>query len=64
MFHIFVARARWPEPLADHHRGWKTIEKSDGSMALKYKDLGNWSIGERTEDHRYCGAATKPYPTK
>jgi hypothetical protein len=38
MFHIFagkgeVALGRWPTTIG----GWKTIEKSDGSMALKYK---------------------------
>ena len=38
MFHIFVGKgevalSRWPTTIG----GWKTIEKSDGSMALKYK---------------------------
>ena len=29
-----VALGRWPTTIG----GWKTIEKSDGSMALKYKE--------------------------
>jgi len=29
-----VALCRWPTTIG----GWKTIEKSDGSMALKYKE--------------------------
>jgi hypothetical protein len=29
-----VAMGRWPTTIG----GWKTIEKSDGSMALKYKE--------------------------
>ena len=39
MFHIFVGKGevalgRWPTTIG----GWKTIEKSDGTMALKYKE--------------------------
>ena len=39
MFHICVGKGevalgRWPTTIG----GWKTIEKSDGSMALKYKE--------------------------
>jgi hypothetical protein len=29
-----VALGRWPTTIG----GWKTIERSDGSMALKYKE--------------------------
>jgi hypothetical protein len=29
-----VALGRWPTTIG----GWKTIEKSDGSVALKYKE--------------------------
>ena len=48
-----MALCRWPTTIG----GWKTIEKSDGSMALKYKEsvTGDAIWPEILATRNFCG---------